>query len=382
MTRFIAITIAFLVIATAAAQTTNEWSDLDKRFQEAIDDAEYLSLSVAIVHDDQIVYAKAFGMADTATDRRATPDTLYRIGSITKIFTALLLAQMRDDGLLRLDDPIGPALGAEFKLPTNPLGAPAITWRHLATHSSGLPRIPTNLTPKFGDPYNNYSVEQMRALFDNVMLESPIGSRYSYSNLGFGLLGYGLERVGRQPYDKLLESRILRPLGLHDTCVHIPESAADRVARSYIDHDGIVPAEDWELGVLGPAGALASTANDLARFAIWQLKAGREETEVVGTGTLAETQRPQMMAPDWKVGIGLAWHMGRDPALGALVSHDGGVSSFCSHITLAPDKRVGVVVLTNSGHSLNEIGIWTLRRAVAHFERPKTPDAAQADVAP
>ena len=119
--------------------------------------------------------------------------------------------------------------------------------------------------------------------------------------------------------------------------------------------------------MLGPAGALASTANDLARFAIWQLKAGRSETDVVRTGTLAETQRPQVMAPDWSVGVGLAWHSGNVPNLGFVLSHNGGIASYFSHISLAPDRRVGVVILTNSGHDANEIGIWTLRQAIERF---------------
>jgi CubicO group peptidase (beta-lactamase class C family) len=131
------------------------------------------SLSVGIVRRHELIYAKSVGLAERSHSRPATPDTLYRIGSATKVFTATLLALLRDRGIVRLDDAVAQHLPPEVKLPTDPRGAPAITLRHLATHSSGLPRLPVNLQNKGDDPYGGYTVEDLYAGLASIFQPAP-----------------------------------------------------------------------------------------------------------------------------------------------------------------------------------------------------------------
>src|SRR5262249_5694080 len=156
-----------------------------------------------IVRQQDLVYAKSFGLADRRNFQAATVHTLYRIGSITKVFTTTLLAMLRDRGAVRLDDPVANYLPSEVKLPTDPRGAPAITLRHLATHSSGLPSLPPNLVPKGEDPYGGYSVDALYAGLAQIRLVVPIGAGENYSNLGMGLLGHALERAAGMPYEEM-----------------------------------------------------------------------------------------------------------------------------------------------------------------------------------
>jgi D-alanyl-D-alanine-carboxypeptidase/D-alanyl-D-alanine-endopeptidase len=325
------------------------------------------SLSVGIVQQQQLVYAKSFGVADRKHGLAATPDTLYRIGSITKVFTTTLLAMLRDRGTVRLDDPVASYLPPEVKLPGDPRGAPAITLRHLATHSSGLPSLPPNLVPKGEDPYGGYPVDALYAGLPQTRLDFPIGARQSYSNLGMGLLGHVLERAARMPYEEMLEHWIFAPLGMDASTISLSDLQRQRFARGYKENDPRAEAVDWGLGCLSPAGAIASSVTDLARFVALQLRAGQADVTPVSGGTLLEMHMPQRLDDNWEVAVGLGWHIVRDDALGHVVWHNGGLDGYHSYLAFAPRYQVGIVALTNCGRDIDSLGQWLLQEAVKMF---------------
>jgi CubicO group peptidase (beta-lactamase class C family) len=319
-------------------------------------------LSVGIVRREGLVHSKAVGVADRKSGRPAGPGTLYRIGSVTKPFTATLLLVLRDRGKLRLDDPVGMYLPSGMKLPGDPRGAPAITLRHLATHGSGLPRLPVNLRPSGGDPYGGYTREQLLGGLPRTALDAPIGSRYAYSNLGYGVLGAALERAGGEPYGALLRKLVLEPLGMRRTSLTVTEATKGVLATGYDKDDLEKEAPVWDLGCLAPGRGLISSVEDLARLVALELGAGEAGEGPIARGTLLESQVVQRVASDWSFGVGLGWHVRRHD-LGEVVFHSGEVGGFYSFVALVRSANVGVIALTNCERSLDRIGIRLLAEA-------------------
>src|SRR5690606_23777699 len=200
----------------------------------------------------------------------ATPDgaafegtTLFEIGSISKVFTALILADMVAKGELALDTPAETLLPPGHRMPE---GARKITLADLALHVSGLPRLPGNLAMADpADPYARYDEAQLLAFLDDHALSREPGAVWEYSNLGAGLLGYLLGRAAGTDYATLLRERITGPLGMSDTMIELPATAEARLAPSLDPY--LRPAKPWHLAVLAGAGGIRSSANDMLKFA-------------------------------------------------------------------------------------------------------------------
>jgi hypothetical protein len=217
-------------------------ASIAQRVAELMRERGYPGFSVGIVFENDLIYSQSFGVSDRGTKRPATAETLYQIGSVSKVFTATLLLALRDKGVVRLDDPLPKYLPAGVELPTDRRGAPVITLRHLATHASGLP--PDVLNPgraKDGDPWTGYSAESLRAGLAKTRLEFPTGARWGYSNLGYGLLGMASERADWEraawAYEALTrqdppDGFALSRLGLALTHLRKYEQAADAYGRA------------------------------------------------------------------------------------------------------------------------------------------------------
>jgi CubicO group peptidase (beta-lactamase class C family) len=325
------------------------------------------SLSIGIVRGQELVYARAFGVADRETSRPATLQMIYRIGSVTKVFTTTLLAILRDQGTVRLDDAVEQHLPEGVCLPSDPRGARPMTLRHLATHSSGLPRLPVNLTPRGDDPYGGYTVEALYSGLAQTRLDFPTGADYSYSNLGVGLLGHVLERAAGKSYEELLQQYLLEPLGMNDTSITLGPDQQARLAIGYKEEDPTRRAADWDTGCLAAAGALVSTIPDLAQFLALQLLAGHADVVPVAGGTLTELHTAQQLAKDWNSARGLGWHLQHNEGQGDLVWHNGGLDGFASWVSFLPKFQVGVIVLTNCGRSVDSLGQWLQKEARLRF---------------
>lgn len=256
-------------------------------------------------------------------------DTPYEIGSITKVFTGTLLADLARRKLVALDDPLRKYVPADVPLP--PVEEPEIRLVDLATHTSGLPRLPDDFVSRDpDDPYADYSAARMWAFVARHGLSRPSGAKYAYSNLGVGLLGLALEKAGGASFDAQVRAAILTPLGMRHTGVEV--RAADLPAA--LDGNGR-PIGRWRLGGMTAAGALCSTANDLLTFAAAQIDPPKGIAE-----TLTFAREPRVPG-DGGMRVGLGWHVGRD----GQYFHSGETGGFHSVLTVDVAKRRAVVVL-------------------------------------
>ncbi|MEM7203835.1 MAG: serine hydrolase domain-containing protein [Planctomycetota bacterium] len=364
--------LALALLAPAAWAQDRAHTHLDDLVAAAQRDGRLASVAVAVVRGDELVYDHAVGQADLATDRPATPETLYRIASLTKPLTATLLVALRDAGTVRLDDPVIDHLPSGFSLPTDPRGALAITLRHLVQHTSGLPERPIDV-PR-GDAYHwgDYDAKRLRASLARTKLISPIESQVLYSNLGVGLLGFALAHAAGEPYRSLLDRVVLQPVGMRNTVVATAAELGDRLATGY-DADGRM-VEQWELGCLEACGSAASTTVDMATFLSLQLRAGGANDKPLRGGTLAELQRPQRVLDGWRGAVGLGWFIDETDDLGEVVRHNGGMAGYQTHMSFTPVGQMGVVVLANTSpteqHVAKTLGAELLRAALVEFGRP------------
>ncbi len=304
--------------------------------------------SVGVVADQELVFAKGYGLADVAAATPATPDTVYGICSISKLFTALAVMMERDAGRLRLDDPVATYL--PFFTLDAASGAERVSVRDLLTHSGGVPReadAPYWTEPDFAFPARE---EIIAGLARQRMLYQP--ERYfQYSNLGVSLLGMIVEATSGLAYERYVTERILTPLKLASTTTRLPAASDGRLAVGY----GAMPRAGeravmlpYDAAGITPAAGFASTARDLAAFASWQFRllAGERE-EVMRTSTLREMQRPQWVDPDWKTTWGLGFAVWRDGE-NTFVSHSGSCPGYRTTLRLEPARRLAVVVMLNA----------------------------------
>jgi len=280
-----------------------------------------------------------------------TADTEFEIGSITKTFTSLLLAQQVEAGTLTLDTP------AARLLPEAAGGLARegkfVTLGQLATHTSGLARLPPNMAPADRtNPYADYDRARLVAGLVATPLAGDPPAPYAYSNYGAGLLGYALTyRDGG--YARVVRERILVPLGMADTAVDLTPAQRSRAA---VGHDNeLNPVRDWTFDALAGAGALRSTANDMAAY----LRAAMDP----GNGPLGPAFRlaetPRSDGPSPATRVGLAWHVTtRDGR--TFTWHNGGTAGFASMLAFDAGRREGVVVLGNAQTSVDDLAFHLL----------------------
>lgn len=247
-------------------------------------------------------------------------DSVFEIGSITKVFTATLLADMADRGEVKLVDPVGKYLPAGVRVPERK--GRQITLLELSTQSSGLPRMPDDFRP--GDPanpYADYSVERMYEFLGRCELTRDIGAAYEYSNLGVALLGHALARRAGKSYEALLQERVLRPLGMTHTGIILTPWMRDHLAAGH-DASG-KPAPNWDLPTFAGAGGLKSTLNDMLTFARANLRTSGGRIYRV----MQQTHGARMTAGRPEMSIGLNWHI-RHYNDHDIVWHNGGTGGY------------------------------------------------------
>jgi CubicO group peptidase (beta-lactamase class C family) len=287
---------------------------------------------------------RVYAYGRTALDPRSPApdgDTVYEIASVTKTFTALLLADMAQRKEVSLDEPVANLLPPAVNLPD---AKPPITLLSLATHHSGLPRMPGNFRPAdAANPYADYTVDRLYDFLPTARLHDP--ARFEYSNVGYGLLGHALALRAKLSYESLVVARIAAPLGMNDTRVALRDDQRPRLAQPF-DAD-LLPEQNWDFAALGGAGALRSTANDLLKYLAAQLDLAPEADRLPPPlrRAIAATHAPRAAAdaPDIKVALG--WHL--TPADGRLF-HNGQTGGYHSFVAIDPRARAGVVVLTNT----------------------------------
>ncbi len=312
---------------------------IDRLVQPYLDHEIVVGMTIGVLHKGQKGIF-GYGRMSKEDDRVPDGDTVYEIGSTTKVFTGVLLADAVTRGHVKLDQPAGAFLPSGVKMPS--LGKRAITLQDLSTHVSGLPRLPDNLrlTADPGNPYAAYTVEDLYAFLNGHKLTRAPGEGSEYSNLGQGLLGHLLARREDSTYEQLLQDRIATPLGMTSTTITLNQHQQSRLAPPHMG-DG-QPASNWDLPVLAGAGAIRSTANDMLRFAGANLAPPK--------GTLGEAidlawtvhQKPLAKGTH---AMGLGWHVAHD---GSTRWHNGQTGGYHSMLLVNRPTKTAVVLLANT----------------------------------
>lgn len=345
--------VASLVAGSALAQAPAD-DDIRKILAQRIDDAKQSVGIVVGVIDSKGKRIVAYGALDAGDRRPPNGDTVFEIGSVTKVFTSLLLADMVQRGEVALTDPVAKYLPASVKMPER--GGRSIELQDLATHTSGLPRLPTNLIPKdLTNPYADYTVDQLYQFLSGYTLTRDIGSRYEYSNLGGGLLGHVLARRAGMDYETLVRARITTPLQMNSTAITLTPELKARLTPG---HDATLKrVANWDLPTLAGAGALRSTANDMLTFLAANLSFTKTDLAPAMAAMLAARQSTG--APGLEIALG--WHI--DTRFGTdIVWHNGGTGGYRTFVGYNPATRVGAAVLSNTATSpgVDDIGLHLL----------------------
>jgi len=361
--------VALCAPVSVAAPLSRE--EVDRFVKPLVDGGYCQSVVVGLVDEGG---TRVFGYGKTAAGAGgSTPDgdTVYEIGSASKVFTSLLLADMVSRGEVKLDDPVQKYLPAGVKVPKK--GEQPITLAHLASHTSGLPRMPDNMKPKNpANPYADYTAKQLYDFLSHCEPEREAGEGFEYSNLGAALLGQVLARRAGKSYEALVVERICNPLKMNDTRTTLTPSMKKRLAPGHAV--GGKAAPNWDLGVFAGAGGLRSTANDMVKFLAANI---RPE----GAGELAEAIKLAQVTrgrADAANDIALGWHV---QAKDKLVWHNGQTGGYHSFLGVLPARGVGVVLLTNTAAAQPDAAAMGLLRRMAgqKAEPPKARVVVKLD---
>ena len=313
--------------------------DIAAILKERVDVARDTRGLVAAFLDGDRPSVTTYGQSGAANNRPLDGDTVFEIGSITKVFTALLFADMVLKGELAPDDPAAKYLPGSVRMPDFE-GAP-ITLLDLATYTSGLPRMPSNFAPKDpANPYIDYTPERLYEYLSNHKLAHKPGKHYEYANLGFGLLGHILELRGGKSYEELVVSRICAPLGMDDTRITLSDSMQQRLARGH--NASLAPVANWEFSALAGAGAMRSTANDLLKFLGKCMNPADDPVSAALKLTLSE-RRPRAKERDVSLGWFVASRFGDE-----VVWKSGGTGGYATFIGYSTKTRRNFILLSNA----------------------------------
>ncbi len=293
-------------------------------------------LSVAVARGETLIYAKGFGFADLENSVPATPETVYRIGSITKSFTAAAILQLVEDGALGLDSTLGEVL------PDYPEPGRQVTIRELLNHTSGIPSFTS--FPEYDEKKReDLDHEAVLDWFADRPLEFEPGSAFRYSNSGYYVLGLVIERVSGRRYDEYLKENVLGPAGLSATRYDWWEPIVPHRARGYVRVDGTFAHADYvSMHVPYAAGALASTAPDLVRW-VRALSTGMVISESSFALMVSPTKLPGGRRHPYGFGLALTYIEDQ-----RAIRHNGGIDGFRSHLAHVPDAGWIIAVLTNT----------------------------------
>jgi CubicO group peptidase (beta-lactamase class C family) len=304
-------------------------------------------LSIAVVYDQELVWSKGYGFADLEKIIPAAPSTVYRIGSITKLFTATAILQLRDAGKLRLDDPVSLYL-PWFRVPNPFPDAPEITIRQLLTHTSGLPREAD--FPYWTDHVFPTEEELVESVPGQPAINPP-ETTYHYSNLGVSLLGEIVAEVSGRPWAVYIQENILTPLGMASSSAAPGGELLSRLATAYMleGADGTREVMDYyRTGAIAPAASIVSTVEDLGRFASLQFRDGPAGGDQILKGsTLREMQRVQWVYDSFSGGRGLGFAVTRRDGK-TFVGHGGSIGANVSNLLMVPDEKIAVIVAINA----------------------------------
>jgi len=311
---------------------------IDRLAQPYLDAEIVVGMTIGVRQDGK---ATIVGYGQLAGDdpRRPDGDTVYEIGSVSKVFTGILLGDAAARGQVKLEQPVQEMLPPNVRMPLNE--ERPITFQDLSTHVSGLPPLPDNFQPAdITNPYADYTVEQLYAFLSDHKLRRSPGTKSEYSNLAVGLLGHVLAVRAEQSYERLLREQIADPLEMLDTNVTLDDKLRRQLAKPHLG-DGTATT-NWDIPTLAGAGAICSTVNDMLRFVKANLNPPEGEI-----GQAIETAWKIYQPPLTEEGfaMGLGWHVARD---GQTHWHSGQTGGYHAMVLINRPLEIGVVLLANT----------------------------------
>lgn len=332
--------------ATASATSSLLPARVMQAAHERVAVGEYPMLVIGVVKGDR---SRLYGF-NAKGDPAPTADSIFEIGSVTKTFTGLALAEAIKRGDLALDDPVEKPL-PEFDIPS--YNGKKITLADLADQHSGLPRMPDNFKPSnWNNPYAGYDLKKLRHFLAHYTLPREPGSAYQYSNVGFGLLGYALAQQADASYGTLMKNKILEPLNMHECGVQLNKTMRENLVPGHDTAGKVTP--NWDFAVLAGAGAIKCSAADMMRY----LKANMGVVDTPLYSAMQLAHEPRADGPG-KNRVGLGW-MTLDTGDTKIIWHNGKTGGYASFIGFTADGRQGVFVLTNVARSPDDLGFATL----------------------
>jgi len=306
-------------------------------------------LSIGIIKDTLISF---YNYGETKRDNKVLPkqNSLYETGSITKTFCGILLAYAVNEGKIKLDDDIRKYLPGEY--PNLKTAKNVIEIKHLANHSSGLPRVPSDIESqdKYDplNPYKNYNKEMLFDYLKKIKLENEPGQICDYSNTGMALLGIILERVYKRSFEELVKEKICYPNNMNNTAVNLSPYQLQQLCDGHDNTGNIIP--HWDLGAFEAAGGIKSCTNDMINY----LKLNMVEKD-------AAIKLSHMSTIDKDSNVGLAWHIIKTKYNNELVWHNGGTFGFSSFCGFIKEKKIAIIILSNTASNVDFIGLSVLK---------------------
>ncbi len=362
--------------AVPEAQDADELQQIDALASAELAKDKVGSLTIGVITPSRGLWTKSYGTTDVDKMVPANQDTVYRIGSITKQFTALMLLQLVQEGKVRLSDPVEKYFPEVNRIQGKFPAAPSITLVQLATHTAGLAAEPDELEKYTVGPVSEWESILVSALPRTRYVAEP-GSRFSYSNIGYAILGAALARAARQPYTEYVREHIFQPLGMTHTVFELTDAAKARLAAGYDIEGGVVDAavpqrEHRGRGYKVPNGAAYTTVGDLAAFVSFEL--GNGPDTVLKREQLEESFKRLIVAnPDLTGGYGLGFETFRRGDLQGF-GHGGAVAGYEAAAYFSRTSRTAVIMLrsaTGGAFRGTRLCVEILRQlAAAHTPKP------------
>ncbi len=298
-------------------------------------------ISILVLQNNRANYYN-YGWARESTQQHPTPQMLYEIGSLTKTFTAFLLADAVLNKQVKLADPITKFLPDSVAKNKN---LAQITLMQLSNHTSGLPRLPSNMLPEhidLKDPYRNYSPDDLFSYLRTAKTENKPGTTYSYSNLGFGLLGVILEKIYQKPLEEIYRQLIFQPFGMRNTT---SLSLADTTMAAAPHNQEGNPSAYWNFQSMAAAGSIKSNLEDMARYAMQFTLRPRGKNNKPDERILLVDS---LTFSDKNIHAGLGWRFNQASTENRRMIHSGGTGGFRSHLEIIPARKEAILVLSNA----------------------------------
>lgn len=363
--------VASLGAAEARGQTAPDFSSVRDEIRRALVAWDQPSMAVAVARGGEVVWEEGFGWADRERRIRATEQTMYSLASISKPITATGLMVLVERGLVDLDAPANDYLGPA-KIDGRAWDAAGATVRRVAGHTAGLP-----LHYQFfyeDEPYRRPHMDETIRRYANLVTAPD--ERWNYSNLGYGILDYIIERVSGQSYPDFMRDEVFQPLGLTRTSVGIGTGLEDFTATRYATDQSPIPFYDFD----HPGGsAVFSSAHDLVRFGMFHLGHDLDhQRRIISDASIERMREPSgSSGPAAEYGIG--WSLRELPGGLRLQRHGGGMGGVRTELAIAPEENAAVVVLSNSatpltGYVSNLLWHTLFPDAVPKPTPPEVPD--------